>query len=113
MQIKCFRQAIFEWLLETNSDSVRMNLLPLASTLLSLDFLEQYEQAGKLYDCCFNWSRSEKHTIAVRCNAMQYLYEAAKYLPELSLELISVFEVNGLQGGSGLKARSTLLLSKL
>lgn len=108
-----FREAIFAWLLETDSDSVRRNLLPLASDLLCLEFIEQSELSVMLYDCCYDWSRNEKCAIAVRCNAMQYLYEMAKFLPELSLELIPVFELNGLHGGSGLKSRSALLLRKL
>ena len=111
--LMAFREAIFEWLLETHSDSVRRNLLPLASALVTFDFLEEYEVAGKLYDCCYDWSRSENFAIAVRCNAMQYLYEVAKFLPELSSELIPVFEINGQHGGSGLKSRSALLLRKL
>ncbi len=108
-----FRDELFNWVLETVSDSVRRNLLSLLSVYLSQEFVEQSELVGKLYVKCFEWAESERYAIAVRCNAMQYLAEMATIEPELKHELLPLFEKIHQLSEGGIWVRSRQLLSQM
>lgn len=108
-----FRDELFCWVLETDSESVRRNLLPLFSAYLSQEFVTQSELVGKLYVKCFGWADSEHYTIAVRCNAMQFLADLAAIEPELRHELLPLFEKIHQHAKGGVWARSRQLLNQM
>jgi hypothetical protein len=105
-----FKELLFEWVIETEADSVRRNLLPLLTAYLSKSFIEQSEMAGQVYIKCLEWADSERYAIAVRCNAMQYLAAVAGYEPELKQELLPLFEMIHQHAEGGVWVRSRQLL---
>lgn len=108
-----FYEDILHWILSTESDSVRRNLLPLASMNLTAEQLASSEQLGKIYDACFKWIRNERYAIAVRANAMVFLVDVCQREPALASELIPIFEEINLNAVGGLKSCSAKQLAKL
>ncbi|MDD4374956.1 MAG: hypothetical protein PHG67_13670 [Bacteroidales bacterium] len=105
-----FREELFEWVLETEADSVRRNLLPLLTAYLSNTFVAQSELVGQVYFKCLEWADSERYAISVRCNAMEYLAKTASIEPALKQELLPLFEMIHQHAEGGVWVRSRQIL---
>jgi hypothetical protein len=113
LMLASFHDELCNWVLETDSDSVRRNLLPLLSAFLRQEFAAHAELVGKLYVKCFDWADSERYAIAVRCNAMQYLAEMAAIEPELKHELLPLFDKIHQHAKGGVWVRSRQLINQM
>lgn len=108
-----FQDELFHWVIETNSDSIRRNLLPVVSSLLSKDYIENDGLVARLYVKCLDWSNSQQYAIAVRFNAMEFMTALAGFEPGLSHELLPFFEMIHQYAEGGVKARSRILIDKM
>lgn len=88
--------------------SVRRCLLNLL-TRVSL----QEDQAGFLFDLCFNILESPSAEIAHKAYAMTILYNISEMEPDLKPELIALFESQFDDESSAIKARARILQKEL
>ncbi|MDO8899340.1 MAG: hypothetical protein Q7V19_16935 [Bacteroidales bacterium] len=106
--LRPFQHELTELLFQTNSDSVRRNILRI------LDGMPVNESdMGNLIDVCIQWMLSENHAIAVRCNAMQILFRICQVEPDLSGEVKACILALNDYGSAGFKSRANKIVKQL
>ncbi|HDR67849.1 MAG TPA: hypothetical protein ENN61_02235 [Bacteroidaceae bacterium] len=68
---------------------------------------------GILVDLCFQYLRSEIHTVAVKVYAMQIIFNLSQIYPELSHELITVIEDQFINNSAGFRAKGAKIIRQL
>jgi len=106
--LRPFQHELTELLFQTDSDSVRRNILRI------LDGMPVNESdMGNLIDVCMQWMLSENHAIAVRCNAMQILFRICQVEPDLSGEVKACILALNDYGSAGFKSRANKIVKQL
>ncbi|MDP2235959.1 MAG: hypothetical protein Q8J88_05965 [Bacteroidales bacterium] len=106
--LRPFQHELTELLFQTDSDSVRRNILRI------LDGMPVNESdMGNLIDVCMQWMLSENHAIAVRCNAMQILFRICQVEPDLSGEVKACILALNDYGSAGFKSRTNKIVKQL
>jgi hypothetical protein len=106
--LRSFQHELTELLIQTDSDSVRRNILRI------LDGMPVNEsKMGTLVDLCMKWMLSENHAIAVRCNAMQILFRICQVEPDLSGEVKACILALNDYGSAGFKSRANRIVRQL
>jgi hypothetical protein len=95
-------------ILNTENDSIRRNFLRII-----IDFDLDDTELMALFEPCIQWMVSEKHAVAVRCNAMQVLYLTCLRVPELSHEVRAHIQSCQAYGSSAFKARGNTIIKSL
>lgn len=103
-----FKDDIIDIIMSTANESVRRNFLRVVA-----DSEPETPVLMALLEHCIEWMISERHAVAVRCNAMQILYLSCIKEPELSREVKTYIESCIGFGSAAFKARGKAILKQL
>ncbi len=93
---------------ETNEDAVKRNILRMLHFVQIPEHLQ-----GTLYTEAMKLLLSAKESVAIRVFSMQLLFDIARGIPELEIELLSILKDFGPEQKAGIRSRARRLIKNL